>query len=104
MSREGMAIAFTGRLDQAAATALWPRLEAMLPAPGGTAGAGAEVALRRIVLDETTSVDSAGLALLVRLAERLRAAGASPRIEGDPPGLSELRAAYRLGPALEFPE
>lgn len=105
VNREGMALAFTGRLDQAAAIALWPRLAAMLPSAGGRRGAGGngDTALQRIVLTETTYVDSAGLALLVRLADRLRAAGVDPRIEGDPPGLSELRAAYRLGPELEFP-
>ncbi len=104
MNREGMALAFAGRLDQAAATTLWPRLAAMLPAPGRKGAPRAdEVALQRIVLHETTYVDSAGLALLVRLAESLRAIGVNPRIEGEPPGLSELRAAYRLGPELEFP-
>ncbi|RZA31701.1 MAG: STAS domain-containing protein [Lysobacteraceae bacterium] len=89
--REGDALAFAGALDRAAATALW--------IPAGKSLAGAQ----RIVLTKVTSVDSAGLALLAELAGRLRGMGVEPRIEGQPPGLAELRAAYRLGPGLEFP-
>jgi phospholipid transport system transporter-binding protein len=40
---------------------------------------------------------------LAELAARLRAAGTTPRIEGEPAGLAELRAAYRLTPGLDFP-
>ena len=52
------------------------------------------------VLDVTAveALDSAGLALLVALAERTPGA----RVEGAPQGLAELLAAYRLTPALAF--
>lgn len=86
--REGDALVFTGALDRAAAIALWPQASA--------ASDGA----RRIVLDAVDGVDSAGLALVAELAARLRLAGAEPRIEGEPAGLVELRAAYRLTPGL----
>lgn len=102
LRRQGIALAFTGRLDQAAAITLWPQLAAMLPDRSRTQSADAPT-LQRIVLTDATYVDSAGLALLVRLADRLRSAGVTPQIEGAPPGLAELRAAYRLGPELEFP-
>lgn len=91
MSRDGDALAFSGALDRAAATALWRRASAALP---GT---------QRIVLTKVTTVDSAGLALLAELAARLRATGLSPQFEGEPTGLAELRAAYRLTPALDYP-
>ncbi len=89
--RDGDALRFGGALDRAAAAALWP--------PASKALAGAQ----RIVLTEVTTVDSAGLALLAELAARLRAAGAAPLIEGEPTGLADLRAAYRLSPGLDFP-
>ena len=44
-----------------------------------------------------------GEALLAELAARLRAAGTQPQWQGEPAGLSELRAAYRLTPGLDFP-
>jgi phospholipid transport system transporter-binding protein len=90
-NRDGDAIVLAGALDRAAAAALWPTASKML--------AGAQ----RIVLTKVTSVDSAGLALLAELAARMRAAGAAPRIEGEPAGLSELRTAYRLTSGLDFP-
>ena len=46
------------------------------------------------------ALDSAGLALLSALAERLAARGATPRIDGEPPGLAGMRAAYRMTPHL----
>ena len=82
---------FGGALDRAAAAGLW--------ATASKAATGAQ----RIVLTNVTTVDSAGLALLAELAARVRATGATPRIEGEPAGLSELRAAYRLTPGLDFP-
>ena len=91
VQRDGDALVFTGALDRAACTGLWADASKVL--------AGAQ----RIVLTNVTTVDSAGLALLAELAARLRAAGSTPRIEGEPPGLSELRAAYRLTPGLDFP-
>ncbi len=91
IGREGDALVFTGALDRAAAAAAWPRAVAQL------------AGVQRIVLTNVTAVDSAGLALLAELAARLRAAGGTPRIEGEPPGLADLRAAYRLTPELDFP-
>ena len=89
--RDGDALVFSGAIDRDAAAALW------LPASQSLAG------VQRIVLTNVTTVDSAGLALLAELAARLRAAGIAPRIEGEPPGLPDLRAAYRLTPGLDFP-
>ena len=89
--RDGDALAFAGALDRAAVTGLWPQALA--------ASAGAQ----RIVLTEVTIVDSAGLAMLAELAPRLRAAGGPVALEGEPPGLPDLRAAYRLTPGLDYP-
>lgn len=86
--RDGDALVFAGALDRAAATALWPQASAALDG------------VQRFILTSVTTVDSAGLALLAELAARLRARGGAPAIEGEPPGLSELRAAYRLTPEL----
>lgn len=91
LRREGDALVFTGALDRAAAATLWPQASTQL--------AGAQ----RIVLTNVTTVDSAGLALLAELAARARAAGALPRVEGQPTGLADLQAAYRLTPELDFP-
>ena len=54
--------------------------------------------VRRFDVTGVTQVDSAGIALLAELAQR--AGGVA--IEGDPAGLSALRAAYRLTPALDY--
>ena len=89
--RDGDALVFTGALDRTAAAALWPQAAAQVT--------GAQ----RIVLTNVTTVDSAGLALLAELAARLRASGAAPRFEGQPAGLADLQAAYRLTPELDFP-
>lgn len=89
--RDGDALVFAGALDRAAAAALWAQAAAQLPG------------VQRFVLTNVTTVDSAGLALLAELAARLRAARADVSIEGEPAGLSELRAAYRLTPGLDFP-
>ena len=91
VQRDGDALVFTGALDRAACPLLWADASKVL---AGT---------QRIVLTSVTTVDSAGLALLAELAARLRAAGATPQCEGEPAGLSELRAAYRLTPGLDFP-
>ncbi|MFT3761684.1 MAG: STAS domain-containing protein [Pseudoxanthomonas sp.] len=88
LRRDGDALVFAGALDRAAATALWPQASAALDG------------VKRIVLVSVTTVDSAGLAMLAELAARLRAAGVAPAFEGEPPGLSDLRAAYRLSPEL----
>jgi phospholipid transport system transporter-binding protein len=89
--RDGDALVFSGAIDRSAAVALWPSASKSL------------TGVQRIVLTNVTTVDSAGLALLAELAARLRAAGTAPRIEGEPAGLPELRAAYRLTPGLDFP-
>ncbi len=89
--RDGDALVFGGAIDRSAAAALWPAANRLLP---GT---------QRLDLTEVTSVDSAGLALLSELAERLRLVGTTPEIVGQPMGLLELTAAYRLTPGLDFP-
>ena len=89
--RDGDALVFTGALDRAAAAVLWAQASAQL--------AGAQ----RFVLTNVTTVDSAGLALLADLAARVRATGIAPRFEGQPAGLADLQAAYRLTPELDFP-
>ena len=91
LRRDGDALVFTGALDRSAAAALWPQASAQL------------AGVQRIVLTNVTTVDSAGLALLAELAARARAAGAVPRVEGQPAGLADLQAAYRLTPELDFP-
>ena len=54
--------------------------------------------VRRFDVSGVAQVDSAGIALLAELAQR--AGGVA--IDGDPAGLSALRAAYRLTPALAY--
>ena len=88
---DGDALVFAGALDRAAAAALWAQAAAQL------------AGVQRFVLTNVTTVDSAGLALLAELAARARAAGAVPRVEGQPAGLADLQAAYRLTPELDFP-
>ena len=85
--RDGDALVFTGALDRASVAGAWSQV--------GKSVAG----VRRIDLRGVTLVDSAGVALLAELAAR---AGAGVSIDGTPPGLDELRAAYRLDPALAF--
>ena len=89
--RDGDALVFAGALDRAAAAALWPQASAHL------------AGVQRFVLTNVTTVDSAGLALLAELAARLRASGTLPRLDGQPAGLADLQAAYRLTPELDFP-
>ena len=91
LGRDADALVFTGALDRAAVAALWPQASSQL------------AGVQRIVLTNVTTVDSAGLALLAELSARLRQAGTTPVMEGEPTGLSELRAAYRLTPGLDFP-
>jgi phospholipid transport system transporter-binding protein len=84
--REGDALVFTGALDRAAVAALWRQAQPLLKD------------LRRLELAAVSEVDSAGLALLAELAAR--APGVS--VIGTPPGLTELRTAYRLDEGLGF--
>ncbi|MFD1298280.1 STAS domain-containing protein, partial [Lysobacter gummosus] len=53
---------------------------------------------RRFDLTQVSSVDSAGLALLAELA----AQAPDVAVVGEPAGLAELRAAYRLDASLGF--
>lgn len=87
VGRDDQALVFTGALDRAAATTLWPRALASLPG------------VRRLDLGAVTRVDSAGLALLAELVARL---GDGITVSGRPAGLEELRAAYRLRDDLSF--
>ena len=84
--KDGEALVFAGPLDRAAAAALWPQARAL--------AAGA----RRFDLTQVSSVDSAGLALLAELA----APAPDVAVVGEPAGLAELRAAYRLDASLGF--
>lgn len=84
--RDGETLAFAGTLDRAAAAALWAQARPL--------AAGA----RRFDLTGVASVDSAGLALLAELA----AQAPDVAVVGEPAGLAELRAAYRLDASLGF--
>jgi phospholipid transport system transporter-binding protein len=77
---------FEGSLLRASVPGLWPAADA------------AFAGVRRFDLHAVDRVDSAGLALLSLLAERC----GDVAIDGAPAGLSELRAAYRLGDDLRF--
>ena len=88
LERTGDALRFTGALSRAGVATAWKQALPLLA--GG---------VRRFELVGVSGVDSAGIALLAELAARCEAA---PVIEGDPPGLAELRAAYRLSPTLAF--
>ncbi len=83
--RDGDALAFAGALSRDAVRGLWT--------DASTLRAGAA----RLDLTAVTSIDSAGLALLGALA-----GNGALAIDGDPPGLAELRSAYRLAPSLAF--
>lgn len=82
--QDGDTLAFGGALDRAAASQLWPQVR--------------NASARRLDLRAVDNVDSAGLALLAELCERLGIA----EVVGEPSGLTELRAAYRLDRALAF--
>ncbi len=89
VQRNGTSLVFSGVLDRAAVTALWPSLTAL----GG---------VQQLDLAAVSKLDSAGLALLAELAARLRATGTLPTIVGSPDGFTDLSAAYRLAPTLDF--
>ncbi len=86
VQRDGERLLLSGALDRDAATASWS--QALAAADGA----------RVLDLSAVEAMDSAGLAMLVALAERMQDA----RIEGAPPGMSDLLAAYRLRPTLAF--
>lgn len=84
--RESDTLAFAGALTRARVPALWRPSVALLDG------------VRRFDLGAVEQVDSAGLAMLAELAAR----AGKVEISGTPPGLAELRAAYRLDDALAF--
>lgn len=86
LTRQQDTLAFAGALERSTVLALWPQALAVLDG------------VRRFELAAVTGVDSAGLALLAELAAR--APGVV--IDGTPPGLAELRSAYRLDHGLDF--
>lgn len=86
MRRDGDALLLSGALVRDAVTTVWKQA---LPLLAG---------VQRLDVTAAFRVDSAGLALLAELAAR--ADGAS--VEGEPEGLAELRAAYRLSPTLAY--
>lgn len=87
LRRDGDALAFSGPLLRDGVARLWP------------AAARAIEGVRRFDLGAVPRIDSAGLALLAELAAR---AGGPVAIEGEPAGLGELRAAYRMQTDLDF--
>lgn len=90
LRRDGAVLHVDGRLDRAAVRALWPQVQAL--------AAGVDT----LDLAGVSGLDSAGLALLAELAARPAATGGRPRIAGQPPGLADLCAAYRMDPSLDF--
>jgi phospholipid transport system transporter-binding protein len=87
LTRTADTLVFSGPLDRGAAARLWPQAQKLLDG------------VRRFDLTAVSTVDSAGLALLAELAARL---GGAVSVGGRPPGLDELRAAYRLQDDLSF--
>lgn len=78
-------LVLSGVLDRAAASILWPQL---------AAHAGR---VQRVDLQAVSRLDSSGLALLSQLA------GPALEVIGQPQGLDELVAAYRLDAHLCLP-
>ena len=90
VERTGALLRLRGRLDRASVSRIWPQALAAL--------AGAQA----LDLHAVDALDSAGLAMLAELAERLPPN--ARRIEGEPPGLAALCAAYRMNADLIRPE
>ena len=88
VAREGDALRVSGALLATTVPGLW-RLLGSQPLQGVT----------RFDLHGVDRVDSAGVALLAEMAARC---GGDVAMVGDPTGLPELRAAYRLSPSLAF--
>ena len=100
--RDADSLVFRGVLARVAVAGLWRQVQ---PLRAGIA---------RLDLTSVTLVDSAGVALLAELANGSAADGGrangSPAqhpvtpitVIGTPPGLAELRAAYRLDDGLAF--
>lgn len=85
--RQGDALVFSGSLLRDDIAGAWP------PALAAVQGASS------LDLAAVPRIDSAGLAMLSALSAR---AGGELVILGNPDGLEELRAAYRLAPSLAF--
>ncbi|MDQ2703161.1 MAG: STAS domain-containing protein [Pseudomonadota bacterium] len=92
LAREGDALRFSGALLGDAVPGAWRQV-------GAQSNSVQLRGVRRFDLKGVTRVDSAGVALLAELAARC---GGDIVLDGDPEGLSELRAAYRLAPSLAF--
>lgn len=86
VERAGPLLRLRGRLDRASVAGLWPQALAALEGAQG------------LDLHAIEALDSAGLALLAELADRLPLG--ARRIEGQPPGLAGLCAAYRMNADL----
>lgn len=86
VERVGTLLRLRGRLDRASVAAVWPQALAALDGAQG------------LDLHAVEALDSAGLALLAELADRLLPQ--ARRIEGQPPGLAGLCAAYRMNAEL----
>lgn len=89
VSRDADTLVFRGALARAAVAALWRQA---LPLRDG---------IGRLDLTAVSLVDSAGLALLAKLADD-SVTGDGIAVVGAPVGLAELRAAYRLDDRLAF--
>lgn len=104
VSRDADALVFRGALARAAVAGLWQQVQ---PLRAGIA---------RLDLTSVTVVDSAGVALLAELVNGSRGEAGQAKgrpaqgpvtatpitVIGTPPGLAELRAAYRLDDGLAF--
>jgi phospholipid transport system transporter-binding protein len=99
VSRDSDSLVFSGALTRAAVAGLWEHVQHL------------RVGIARLDLAAVTLVDSAGVALLAALANGTPAKGspatalgrdAGITVIGTPPGLAELRAAYRLDDGLAF--
>ena len=86
VERAGTLLRLRGRLDRASVAAVWPQALAALDGVQG------------LDLRAVEALDSAGLALLAELADRLPRE--ARRVEGQPPGLVGLCAAYRMNADL----
>ncbi|MGY0612928.1 MULTISPECIES: STAS domain-containing protein [unclassified Luteimonas] len=87
--RDGDALRVSGAVVREAVPALWRAAAAQV--------AGA----RSLDITAVTRLDSAGLALLSALGHATGHGGAID-VSGAPPGLADLRAAYRLDASLGF--
>ncbi|MEN1942070.1 STAS domain-containing protein [Luteimonas sp. MJ174] len=87
--RDGDGLRVSGAVVREAVPALW------------RAAAAQAAGARRLDISAVTRLDSAGLALLSALA-RASGHGGAIDVTGTPPGLADLRAAYRLDASLGF--